>query len=58
MLVAGLLTMSFLIAIPTASAEGNNSISWGIEYEWVNLNDDVQELTGLPYDDVIADIEE
>ncbi len=58
MLVAGLLTMSFLIAIPTASAEGNNSISWGIEYEWVNLNDDIQELTGLPYDDVITDLEE
>ncbi len=58
MLVAGLLTMSFLIAIPTASAEGNNSISWGVEYEWVNLNDDIQELTGLPYDDIITDIEE
>ncbi len=58
MLVAGLLTMSFLIAIPTASAERNNSISWGVEYEWVNLDDDIQELTGLPYDDVITDIEE
>jgi len=48
LMLAGLLSV-----IPSASAEGDDSISWGIEYEWVNLNDDIQELTGLPYDDVI-----
>jgi len=50
--------MSFLISLPVASAEGEDSIAWGVEYEWVNLNGDIQELTGLPYEDVLTDIEE
>jgi hypothetical protein len=54
LIVAGLLALSI---VPTAAAEGDDSISWGIEYEWVNLNDDINTLTGLPYDDIIADIE-
>ena len=58
LIVTFLMLAGLLSAIPSASAEGDDSISWGIEYEWVNLNDDIQELTGLPYDDVITDIEE
>ena len=54
LIVAGLLALSF---VPTAAAEGDDSIAWGIEYEWVNLNDDINTLTGLPYDDIITDIE-
>ena len=37
-IVTALLTLSLISAIPTAAAEGNDSISWGVEYEWENLN--------------------
>ncbi len=58
LIVAGLLTLSMISTIPTVSAETSNSVSWGVEYEWANLNDDIQEMTGLPYDDIIEDIEQ
>ena len=57
-IVTALLTLSMISAIPTAAAEGNDSISWGVEYEWENLNVDIEEMTGLPYDDIIQDIED
>ena len=53
-----LMLFGLMSAVPTASAEGDNPIAWGVEYEWANLNDDVNELTGLPYDDIIGDIEQ
>ncbi|MDP7312614.1 MAG: low-density lipoprotein receptor class A repeat-containing protein [Candidatus Thalassarchaeaceae archaeon] len=53
-----LMMVGLMSAVPTALAEGDDSISWGIEYEWVNLNGDINALTGLPYDDIIADIED
>jgi len=53
-----LMMVGLMSAVPTASAEGSDQIAWGVEYEWVNLNDDIKELTGLPYDDIIADIED
>ena len=57
-IVTALLTLSMISAIPTAAAEGDDSIAWGIEYDWLNLNADIQEMTGIPYDDIIEDIEE
>ena len=57
-IVTALLTLSMISAIPTAAAEGNDSIAWGVEYEWLNLNADIQEMTGIPYDDIIQDIED
>jgi len=56
--MAGLLLVSFLAAMPTVAAEEETPLSWGIEYEWVNLNDDILELTGMPYEEMITDIEE
>jgi len=58
MFVTLLMMVGLMSAVPTALAEGDDSISWGIEYEWLNLNDDINALTGLPYDDIIADIED
>ena len=58
LIVTFLMLAGLLSAIPSASAEGDDSISWGIEYEWVNYYDDVQALTGLPYDDIKQDIED
>jgi len=57
LIVAGLLALSMLSTIPTVSAETTDSITWGVEYEWVNLNGDIEEMTGLPYNDIIQDIE-
>ena len=57
-IVTALLTLSMISAIPTAAAEGNDSISWGVEYEWENLNADIEAMTGLPYNDIIQDIED
>ncbi|DAC52454.1 MAG TPA: hypothetical protein D7H97_00010 [Candidatus Poseidoniales archaeon] len=53
-----LMMVGLMSAVPTALAEGDDSISWGVEYEWLNLNDDINALTGLPYDDIITDIED
>ncbi len=58
LIVAGLLTLSMISTIPMVSAETTDSITWGVEYEWANLNGDIQGMTGLPYDDIIEDIEE
>ena len=57
-IVTALLTLSIISAIPTAAAEGNDSIAWGVEYEWENLNADIESMTGLPYEDIILDIVE
>ena len=58
MFVTLLMMVGLMSAVPTASAESDDLIAWGIEYEWVNLNDDINALTGLPYDDIITDIED
>ena len=58
LIVAGLLAFSMISTIPTVSAETTDSITWGVEYEWANMNGDIEAMTGLPYNDIIQDIED
>jgi hypothetical protein len=44
--------------VPTTSADftDNDPTAWGVEYEWVNLDDDVAVMTGISLQDIITDV--
>ncbi len=45
--------------IPAATASGpSDSLIWGISYDWANLDDDQETLTGVSPAQTIADLEE
>ena len=44
---------------PTVAAVGpNDSVIWGISYDWGNYENDIEELTGIDTNAVNEDLEE
>ncbi len=54
--LTAILCVSFIpqgVAAQDASVE---HYAFGMEYDWTNLNDDMESMTGLPLDDILLDI--
>lgn len=57
-MVAGLLALSMISAIPTAAAEESDNLIWGVGYEWSNLNSDVDSLAGVSVAEMLGEFSE
>ena len=46
--------------VPTSSADftDNDPTAWGVEYEWTNLDDDIEVMTTVSLEDIILDVSE
>lgn len=59
LLTALICTALLTSMIPAATASGpSDSLIWGISYDWANLDDDQETLTGVSPAQTIADLEE
>ena len=55
-LLAVLLCASALPQSVAADESTTEHFAFGMEYDWTNMNDDFESMTGLPLDDILADI--
>ena len=55
-LLAVLLCASALPQSVAADETTTEHFAFGMEYDWTNMNDDFESMTGLPLDDILADI--
>jgi len=55
-LLAVLLCASVLPQNAAADETATDHFAFGIEYDWSNMNDDFESMTGLPLDDILADV--
>ena len=55
-----LATFLCISAMPIASAQSqgssNDHFAFGMEYDWTNMNEDFDSMTGLPLDEILGDI--
>ena len=55
-LLAALLCASLLPQSVAADETTTDHFAFGMEYDWSNMNADFESMTGLPMDDILADI--
>ena len=55
-LLAALLCASLLPQSVAADETTTDHFAFGMEYDWANMNADFESMTGLPMDDILADI--
>ena len=55
-LLAVLLCASVLPQNAAADETTTEHFAFGVEYDWSNMNQDFESMTGLPLDDILADI--
>ena len=55
-LLAVLLCASVLPQGAIAEEGTTEHFAFGVEYDWSNMNDDFESMTGLPLDDILADV--
>ena len=55
-LLAVLLCASVLPQNAAADETTTDHFAFGIEYDWSNMNADFESMTGLPLDDILADV--
>ncbi|MBT4982617.1 MAG: hypothetical protein HOM85_06100 [Euryarchaeota archaeon] len=55
-LLAVLLCASVLPQGAVAEDGTTEHFAFGVEYDWSNMNDDFESMTGLPLDDILADV--
>ena len=55
-LLAALLCASLLPQSVAADETTTEHFAFGMEYDWSNMNADFESMTGLPMDDILADI--
>ena len=55
-MLAALLCVSFLPQNVAADETTTDHFAFGMEYDWSNMNADFESMTGLPMDDILADI--
>lgn len=56
LLLIAILCASLIPQGVAAQTDQTEHYAFGMEYDWTNLNDDMAEMTGLPLDEILADI--
>ena len=54
--LTAILCVSFIPQGVAAEETSTTHYAFGMEYDWTNLNDDIEAMTGLPLDDILMDI--